>query len=114
MSNSKTQLDDYISGVQALSKEAPDVFNAFDGIIGAAFAHGALDEKTKHLIGIAICVCIRCKHCAAHHISEAMKAGASRREVVEAAMVAVVLGGSPAVAYAATTFKDMLDELGVV
>ena len=106
------QLDDFIDGAKVLGKEAPDVFSAFESMENAAFTPGRLDSKTKHLIGIGICACIRCKHCAARHISEAIKAGASREEIVEAAMVAAALGGSPALAYSATTLRDMLDEYG--
>ena len=108
------KLDDYLKGMQALGKEAPDVFSAFENTERCVFAPGGMDTKTRHLIALGICVCIRSKHCAAKHMGEALKAGATREELVETASVAAALGGSPALAYAATTFKELLDEFGVV
>ena len=112
MEHSIDNLDDYLDGMQALGKEAPDVFSAFENTERCVYAPGSLDAKTKHLIAVGICVCIRSKHCAGQHISEAIKAGANREELVEAAAVAAAMGGSPALAYAATAFKDLLDEFG--
>lgn len=109
MSHEASPLDSFQNGMQALSKEAPDVFCAFDNTETLVFAPGSLDTKTKHLIAIGICACIRCRHCAARHVSEALKAGATRAELVEAATVAAALGGSPSLAYIATAFRELLD-----
>ena len=114
MSHSTNPLDGILDGMQALGKEAPDVFSAFENTENRVFAPGSLDTKTKHLIAIGICACIRCRLCAARHVSEALKAGASREELVEAATVAVALGGSPALAYAATAFREILDSFDAV
>ncbi len=114
MSLSIKPMDSFLDGMQALGKEAPDVFSAFEHTESCVFTPGRLDAKTKHLIAIGICACIRCRHCAVRHISEALKAGATREELMEAATVAVALGGSPALSYVATTFREALDELGVI
>jgi pyruvate dehydrogenase E2 component (dihydrolipoamide acetyltransferase) len=108
------QADDFLESMLALGKEAPDVFSAFEHTESCVFAPGSIDAKTKRLIAIGICACIRSRHCAARHISEAMKEGATREELVEAATVAVALGGSPALSYIAATFRDILDDLGAV
>jgi len=114
MSNKTKRLDEYISGVEALGKESPDAFHAFMAAFDAVFAEGALDSKTKRLIAIALCTQSRCKHDAARHVSEAIKVGASRREIVEAAMVAVALGSCLALDCAATALKETLDEFGAI
>ena len=114
MSHSTNPLNSFLDGMESLGKEAPDVFSAFENTESRVFAPGSLDARTKHLIAIGICACIRCRHCAARHVSEALKAGASREELIEAATVAVALGGSPALSYVATTFREALDELGIV
>lgn len=114
MSLSIKPMDSFLNGMQALGKEMPDVFSAFEHTENCVFAPGKLDTKTKHLIAIGICACIRCRHCALRHINEALKAGATREELIEAATVAAALGGSPALSYVATTFSEALDELGVV
>ncbi len=114
MSQINNPLNSFQDGMLSLGKEAPDVFSAFENTEKRVFAPGSLDAKTKHLIAIGICACIRCRHCAARHVSEALKAGATREELVEAATVAVALGGSPALTYAATAFREILDSFDAV
>lgn len=105
---------DFSEAMKALGKEVPEVFRAFENTESCVFAPGSIDSKTKHLIAVGICACIRCRHCAARHVSEALKGGATRDELMEAASVAVALGGSPSLAYTATTFREILDEIGAV
>jgi AhpD family alkylhydroperoxidase len=112
--NRTKQLDDYMDGLAALGKEAPDAFQAFGAAYGTVFADGALSAKNKHLIAIALSVQSRCKHAVTRHVSEALKAGAQRREIVEAAMVAAALSGGAALACAATALREALDEFGAL
>lgn len=114
MSNRKKQLDDYMGGMLAIGKEAPEVIKAIDDLQKTVGAPGALDAKVKELICIAVC-CAGCsKYGVIHHTGEALKRGASREEIVEAAMVSVLFGGHAAMAFAATTLKETLDEFGAV
>ena len=114
MSNRQKQLVAFSDGLQQLGKEAPDILNAFTGMQDAVFSPGVLDIKTKHLLGVAICCENRYKYLIVHHISEALKAGASRQEIIEAAMVSVAFGCGSSLAYAATALKETLDEFGAV
>ncbi|MEM9749526.1 MAG: carboxymuconolactone decarboxylase family protein, partial [Pseudomonadota bacterium] len=79
----------------ALGKAAPDAMKAFAGLAGAATKDGALDKKTKELMAVAISICIRCDGCIAYHTYSAIKAGASREEMVETIALAVEMGGGP-------------------
>ena len=74
---------------------------AFGSLAGAATKDGALDKKTKELMAISISICIRCEGCIAYHVNNAIKAGASREEVVETISVAVEMGGGPSTVYGA-------------
>ncbi len=114
MSSRKKQLDGYLDGLDQLGKEAPDIISAYTGMQCAVFSPGALDVKTKHLIGVSISCANQCKHVIVHHISEALKAGARRDEIIEAALVSVALGSGSPLAYAATVLKQALDELGAM
>jgi AhpD family alkylhydroperoxidase len=114
MSNRRKQLDEYLNGLDALGKETPDAFHAFKAAYDTVFSAGALDIKTKHLIAIALCVSSGCKPSVVRHVSEALKAGAERREIVEAATIAVVFGGSPALTCAVTALKEAMDEFGAM
>ena len=84
-----------------LATSAPDTMKAFGNLAGAATKDGALDKKTKELMAISISICIRCEGCIAYHVNNAIKAGASREEVVETISVAVEMGGGPSTVYGA-------------
>jgi len=79
---------------------SPDVMKAFQGLHHAAAADGSLDVKTKELIALSIAVAVRCDGCIAFHVHDAIKAGASREELIETLDVAVLMGGGPALMYA--------------
>ncbi len=104
------QLDAFLNGLQQMGNEAPGAVGAFMGLLKGCYAPGALDLKTKELIGVAICCCNRCKYSIVYHVHEALQAGATREEIVEAAMVAVAFGGGPSMAYVVTVLKETLDE----
>lgn len=108
--NRKEQLDSFLGGLQSVGKEAPDAVNAFMGLLKASYAPGTVDVKTKELISVAIACYNRCEYCIVYHVSEALKAGASREEIIESAMVSVAFGGGPSMAYSVTVLKETLDE----
>jgi len=83
-----------------LTAGQPEVMKAFAALSEAASSPGALDEKTKELIALAIAVIAKCDECIAIHVEEALKSGATRQEIIEALGVAVLMGGGPAVMYA--------------
>jgi len=73
---------------------------AFWGVHKAAVAAGALDTKTKELIALAISVAARCDDCIAHHVYDALEAGARKEEISDALGVAILMGGGTSVVYA--------------
>jgi AhpD family alkylhydroperoxidase len=84
-----------------LGKELPGPMGSFAQLHKQAVAEGALTAKVKELIALAIAVAARCEGCIAFHTHDALKAGASRQEIVEAIGVAVLMGGGPSVMYGA-------------
>ena len=52
---------------------------------------------------------LRCEYCINIHVKNALEEGASREEILEAASVAVAYGGSPSMAYVATSVMKALD-----
>jgi len=61
---------------------------------GKAYEAGALDGKTKELLGLAASMVLRCDDCIAYHIDQAVRAGASDDELWETLHVALIVGGS--------------------
>ena len=104
------QLNAFLGGLKEMGNEAPGAVGAFMGLLKGCYTPGALDLKTKELISVAIGCYNRCQYCIVYHASEALKAGATRAEIIEAAMVAVAFGGGPSMAYSVTVLKETLDE----
>ena len=92
-----------------LASAHPEVMMTFEKFHQAAVAKGALDTKVKELIALAISVSARCDDCIGHHIHDALDAGASRDEIVDALGVAVLMGGGPGMIYA-THAMEALDQ----
>lgn len=98
------------AGRLKLAKELPQVINIFRQLQSTVISDGALEAKQKELIAVGIAVAIRCSPCIANHVTNALQMGISRNEIMEAISVAMLMGGGPAVAYAAEAVK-VLDEL---
>jgi AhpD family alkylhydroperoxidase len=85
---------------QTLAAAQPSVMETFGKFHQAAVATGALDKKTKELIALAVSVTAGCDDCIAHHVNDAIRAGATREEFADALGVAVLMGGGPGMIYA--------------
>lgn len=59
-----------------------------------AYKDGALDGKTKELLGLAASMVLRCNDCIDYHILQCVEAGWEDEELYEALNVALVIGGS--------------------
>lgn len=75
---------------------APDVARAFGGLHAAVMKDGKLAARDKELIALAVGLAQGCSECIFLHAEGALKAGASREQVLEAAGVAVMMAGGPA------------------
>jgi AhpD family alkylhydroperoxidase len=105
----KHKLEEVMDTVQKFIKENPDEGKAFMGFIEKAEAKGDLDVKTKELIAIALSVAEHCEWCIAFHVKNAIEAGATRGEIMDACVVAVVMGGGPSLMYLKPVM-DAIDE----
>jgi AhpD family alkylhydroperoxidase len=103
-------LNDFTGGLQELSGTNGESVNAFMNLLGTNYADGAIDTKTKELISVGIAAYNRCEYCIVFHVYKALEAGATREQIIEAAMVAVAFGGGPSMAYSVTLLKDSIDE----
>jgi len=99
---SYTELTRDISrNLTALRTHNSDVMQGFGALSKAAMASGALDEKTKELIAMAIGVANRCDGCLGFHAKALVRLGATPEEFREMLGVAVYMGGGPSLMYAA-------------
>ena len=69
--------------MQRYAKESPDVMESFMNLHKSNAREGALSTKMKELMALSIGICVRCDGCIAFHVNDALKAGATRDEIVE-------------------------------
>jgi AhpD family alkylhydroperoxidase len=60
----------------------------------AAYRAGALDARTKELLGLTASAVLRCNDCIDYHLIQCVEAGWSDEELHDALNVALIVGGS--------------------
>lgn len=78
----------------------------------AAYREGALDPKTKELLGLVASTVLRCNDCIDYHLIQCSEAGWTDEELQDALNVALIVGGSiviPHLRHAVETI-DLLHE----
>jgi len=59
-----------------------------------AFTEGALDVKTKELLGLVASTVLRCDDCIKYHLESSYKEGLSKEQVMETLSIATLIGGT--------------------
>ena len=59
-----------------------------------AYQEGALDVRTKELLGLVASAVLRCDDCIKYHLETSFKEGVSKEEVSEALGIATLVGGT--------------------
>jgi len=111
MGKMKDRLKQTADLTRRLQREYPAETRAFLGFLEKAEAGKALDLRTKELINVGLAVAAQCEWCIAFHVEQAVAAGATRDEVVEAGFMAVVMHGGPAYMYLILLFEALDDFL---
>ena len=89
---------------RALAPEAEAAFRQFGQ---AVFKNGALPEKTKQLIAVAVAHVTQCPYCIRGHTRAALRHGATPEELMEAIWVAAEMRAGGAYAHSALSLKVM-------
>jgi len=88
-------------------KANPEIMEGFQKLHEAAATDSALSAKVKELIALAIGITVRCDGCIAFHVHDALEAGASKDEIVDAIGVAIMMGGGPSVVYGSAALEAL-------
>jgi len=99
MTSNSTSYDaltrDISSQLAVLRADLPSVMKGFGELSKASMAAGALSEKTKELIALALGVAAHCDACLGFHVKALVRLGATKAEVEETLAVAVYMGAAP-------------------
>ncbi len=106
----RERLEQFHQGMEKAKQEMPKTSKAFFDFTGTAQSKGVLTRREKKLISLGLSLYARCEDCILHHTYEALKAGLTRKEILEAAGVAMVFGGGPTFGATASLLMAALDE----
>ena len=59
-----------------------------------AYSEGALDVKTKELLGLVASTVLRCDDCVKYHLETSYNLGITKEEMMEAMGIATLVGGT--------------------
>jgi len=84
----------------------------FFGVDTLAYEPGALDTRTKELLGLVASMVLRCDDCVSYHVQRCKEEGFSDAELYDAFSVALVVGGTIVIPHLrrAIAFLDELNE----
>jgi len=87
------------------------VVRRFFALDTQTYKDGALNLKTKELLGLVASLVLRCDDCISYHIAQCRDAGVNRDEFFEAFSVGLVVGGSIVIPHLrrAVDFLDRLE-----
>jgi len=95
MGNRVEEFNDFRS---AMNKRILDVDNRaikrFFSVDSLTYEPGALDSKTKEMLGLVASMVLRCDDCISYHIIQCKEAGVTDEEMFDIFSVALVVGGS--------------------
>jgi AhpD family alkylhydroperoxidase len=70
------------------------VVRRFFALDTQTYKPGALDVKTKEMLGLVASLVLRCDDCVSYHVAQCAEAGVSEDEFFEVFSVGLVVGGS--------------------
>jgi len=87
----------------------------FFGVDTLTYEPGALDSKTKEMLGLVASMVLRCDDCISYHVQQCKQEGVTDAEMHDIFSVALVVGGSIVVPHMrrAVAFLDELNNRGV-
>ena len=79
---------------ERIAQEDNKVLKRFFSLDNQAYQDGALDKKTKELLGLIASMVLRCDDCIRYHLGTCYDLGVTRAEVFEVFAIANLVGGS--------------------
>ncbi len=95
MSNLVQEFNDYRSKMnEKLLADDNKVIKRIFNLDTNTYTEGALDVKTKELLGLVASAVLRCDDCIKYHLETCYKLGINKKEMMEAMSVATLVGGT--------------------
>ncbi len=92
-----------------MQSQAGDIFPKYINFTKEISQYADLDHKTQELIHVACSMMSQCEMCISLHVQGAASHGATKEEIMQAAMLAISMGGSPKMMYMKYVFEELED-----
>ncbi|GGA19047.1 carboxymuconolactone decarboxylase family protein [Dyella nitratireducens] len=115
MSSEKDRVAEFTAFRQRMNErilaEDNQVVRRFFALDTQTYKPGALDVKTKEMLGLVASMVLRCDDCISYHIAQCKDVGVTRDEFFEVFSVGLVVGGSIVIPHLrrAVDFLDRLE-----
>ena len=95
MSDLVKEFNDYRSKMnEKLLNDNNKVIKRIFNLDTNTYAEGALDTRTKELLGLVASAVLRCDDCIKYHLETCFKLGVTKEEMMETMSVATLVGGT--------------------
>ena len=103
----KGELGKLVGEIAAVS---PDILAGYKALSKAGDNTAHLDRKTRELIALAVAVTRQCDGSITVHLDEAVKAGATKEEIIEALGVAINVNAGATLVYSSRAIDALLSK----
>jgi alkylhydroperoxidase/carboxymuconolactone decarboxylase family protein len=95
-----------------MGKNRPDLWAKYMEYYGAVFADGALTEREKALIALAVAHAVQCPYCIDAYAQASLEKGADLDQMTEAVHVANAIRGGASLAHG-VQMRNVAERLGM-
>jgi len=95
-----------------IGKNAPALWKKFSDWYGAVFAEGALSEREKALIALAVAHAIQCPYCIDAYTQASLEKGSNKEQMTEAIHVAAAIRGGASLVHG-VQMRNVTDQLSM-
>lgn len=106
MSNIVEEFNDYRSRMnEKILQDNNKIIKRIFNLDTNAYQEGALDTKTKELLGLVASAVLRCDDCVKYHLETSHELGLTKEEVSEALGIATLVGGTIVIPHLRRAFE---------
>ena len=96
----------------SIGEHSPELWDKFSQWYAEVFKEGALDEKQKALIALAVAHAIQCPYCIDAYTKTSLEKGATPEQMTEAVHVAAAIRGGASLVHG-VQMKNILDKISL-
>ncbi len=95
-----------------IGKNAPELWKKFSAWYGDVFAEGALTQREKSLIALAVAHAVQCPYCIDAYAQDCLEKGSNAEQMTEAVHVAAAIRGGASLVHG-VQMRNIVDKLSM-